>query len=824
MSCIYGPHQHGTEDQGWVAHFLMRAMRGPADHDLRRRQAGARHALRRGSGRRAAARRAAHAEAGRPGLQHRRRAGQHRQPARADRRGSRRCTARRPAVEFGDWRAATSATTCRTATNFGGRRAGGRGSASRRGFGGCTTGCPRASAARRHSRRRSAPRRRCEDRAGQPALVVRGQHLLRVPRAASAARVRLCPGAARRGRTRGADLRAHAEALDAAGTGRAGRRASPRHDRGDDGAELPVLALRAAGTAGAAATLAALAGIAATTVAVGPHGSTTPRATLRKLGVDAVVMGECEEVLLSLAETPRRRWARSSALCRRDGGDIVVQGGPQAADMTRLPALRWPAADAAAPCASPSPLRRGLPATPGAEIEVSRGCPYHCTFCAKDNFRDRYRRRPIATILDEMDGLIAAGVDVRLLHRRDLPALARTAGGRSAERPVEFGVQTRIDLWRPEMLDLLGRAGCVSIEAGVESLSAAGRDRLDKDCRLSTDELTERLVHAKRSVPFVQANLIASGERRSGGRCALARNAARRKASGRTSRCRCFRTRARRTTAGSGACPTTTPGSGRSTSTSTATPSFSDIQEARPRRLTELELPCDAGEQRPPADGPDDSRRGRRRVALTRSICAPRCREIRFVLAVMGPTPSAAQRAAVAARSPMSSLRNMALSPGMDAGRRGISTSSRHWLRALARGATAPIWCTSTAMRRRATIPLGRPPSRSRHSDVLSWWRAVHRKAAPREWGPYRRKVVAGLARRGSRWSRRPRRCSTIWRGNYGSGRRPGPASSSQTGSTSRLLRLAAKRAVIMAAGRLWDEAKNLALLASSRRSVDWPV
>lgn len=28
MSCIYGPHQFGTEDQGWVAHFLLRALRG----------------------------------------------------------------------------------------------------------------------------------------------------------------------------------------------------------------------------------------------------------------------------------------------------------------------------------------------------------------------------------------------------------------------------------------------------------------------------------------------------------------------------------------------------------------------------------------------------------------------------------------------------------------------------------------------------------------------------------------------------------------------------------------------------------------------------
>ena len=28
MSCIYGPRQFGTEDQGWIAHFLVRALRG----------------------------------------------------------------------------------------------------------------------------------------------------------------------------------------------------------------------------------------------------------------------------------------------------------------------------------------------------------------------------------------------------------------------------------------------------------------------------------------------------------------------------------------------------------------------------------------------------------------------------------------------------------------------------------------------------------------------------------------------------------------------------------------------------------------------------
>jgi hypothetical protein len=73
---------------------------------------------------------------------------------------------------------------------------------------------------------------------------------------------------------------------------------------------------------------------------------------------------------------------------------------------------------------------------------------------------------------------------------------------------VIFGVQTRIDLWTEPMLELLGRAGCVSIEAGVESISAEGRDLLDKQSRLSTDQMTARLVHARDHVPFVQANLI----------------------------------------------------------------------------------------------------------------------------------------------------------------------------------------------------------------------------------------------------------------------------------------------------------------------------
>lgn len=242
------------------------------------------------------------------------------------------------------------------------------------------------------------------------------------------------------------------------------------------------------------------------TVAVGPHGSSTPKAALRKLGCDIVVRGECEEVVAALAESPDLRHVPSIAFYGADG-EAVVNGAPHAARFTDLPALRWPSAWIARHAHHHH--RYGTePHGPGAEVESSRGCPYHCSFCAKIDFRDKYRKRDLEPLLEEIDGLVAQGVrylyfvdEIFLPNKPLLEALVARPG-------LEFGVQTRIDLWKPEMLDLLGAAGCVSIEAGVESLTVEGRAALDKMCRQSTDELADRLIHARRSVPFVQANLI----------------------------------------------------------------------------------------------------------------------------------------------------------------------------------------------------------------------------------------------------------------------------------------------------------------------------
>lgn len=237
-------------------------------------------------------------------------------------------------------------------------------------------------------------------------------------------------------------------------------------------------------------------------VAVGPHSSTTPKTTLKKLGVDVAIMGECEEVLPKLT----KQWQNVPSICYWKDGEPLVQGGTHASNMTALPALHW----------QPETIKRHhhhhhrfdvVPSGCGAQMETSRGCPYHCSFCAKENFRNSYRQRPLAVILEELDNLITQGVEyiyfideIFLPNRQLLKALVN--------RPVKFGVQTRIDLWTPSLLELLGKAGCVSIEAGVESISEQGRQLLDKNCKLSTEKLSELLIYAKQHVPFVQANLL----------------------------------------------------------------------------------------------------------------------------------------------------------------------------------------------------------------------------------------------------------------------------------------------------------------------------
>jgi glycogen(starch) synthase len=118
-----------------------------------------------------------------------------------------------------------------------------------------------------------------------------------------------------------------------------------------------------------------------------------------------------------------------------------------------------------------------------------------------------------------------------------------------------------------------------------------------------------------------------------------------------------------------------------------------------------------------------------------------------------------------------------------------------------------------------ASLDWGVPTVTVGHSCVLSWWAAVWGTPAPATWNPYREAMVAGLSRSSavvapSRWMlQQLRRFYGVRSGRViPNGREPSSFESTN------------KDALIFAAGRVWDPAKNLLLLDEVAENLAWPI
>lgn len=120
-----------------------------------------------------------------------------------------------------------------------------------------------------------------------------------------------------------------------------------------------------------------------------------------------------------------------------------------------------------------------------------------------------------------------------------------------------------------------------------------------------------------------------------------------------------------------------------------------------------------------------------------------------------------------------------------------------------------------------ADLPWPAPVVLTGHSSVLSWWRAVKGEEAPASWSEYRERVhrslrSAGVVTAPTRWMLHQllealpavqRRARVI-----------------PNGRDPRLFQPRDKQPYIFAAGRLWDEAKNLQALNAAAPHLPWPV
>jgi len=118
------------------------------------------------------------------------------------------------------------------------------------------------------------------------------------------------------------------------------------------------------------------------------------------------------------------------------------------------------------------------------------------------------------------------------------------------------------------------------------------------------------------------------------------------------------------------------------------------------------------------------------------------------------------------------------------------------------------------------SLPWSAPVVMVAHSCVRSWWRAVRGEEAPDRFNAYRARVEAGLRAAALVVAPTAAMLSEL-ESDYG------PAAVARVVPNGRAFPPAtgvAREPIVLAAGRLWDEAKNMDALCAATRAITWPV
>lgn len=118
-----------------------------------------------------------------------------------------------------------------------------------------------------------------------------------------------------------------------------------------------------------------------------------------------------------------------------------------------------------------------------------------------------------------------------------------------------------------------------------------------------------------------------------------------------------------------------------------------------------------------------------------------------------------------------------------------------------------------------AILPWHAPVLVVGHSCVLSWWRAVKKEEAPVGWDKYRRRVSAGLFAAHGVVAPTKTMLQAL-EDCYG----PLPQGTVVPNGRRMAEHRVAKEPLVFSAGRIWDEAKNLAALERVAPHVSWPI
>jgi glycosyltransferase involved in cell wall biosynthesis len=191
---------------------------------------------------------------------------------------------------------------------------------------------------------------------------------------------------------------------------------------------------------------------------------------------------------------------------------------------------------------------------------------------------------------------------------------------------------------------------------------------------------------------------------------------------------------------------------------------------------------------------------------------------VEVLLATKGRAPSADQRAAAAFIGNLTVVESDYRLEWQDEPWEDVARASAWLLELEARHSPDLVHLNDYA---HGALPFRAPVLVVAHSCVLSWWEAVRRSAAPAAWDRYRNEVRLGLAGADAvvAPSRAMRAALERHHGPPGARAEVIPNGRDPAG-----LEPLPKEPLVMAAGRLWDEAKNIRLLAEAAPRVKWPV
>ncbi len=121
---------------------------------------------------------------------------------------------------------------------------------------------------------------------------------------------------------------------------------------------------------------------------------------------------------------------------------------------------------------------------------ASRGCPYHCNWCAKPISGNKFHLRPAAAVAEEMmllkqhEGVqhVWFGDDVFALNQHWVKEFAEEVTKRDASIP--FKIQSRADLMSEHTVQYLKAAGCAEVWMGVESGAQSVLNAMEKGLSL----------------------------------------------------------------------------------------------------------------------------------------------------------------------------------------------------------------------------------------------------------------------------------------------------------------------------------------------------